>query len=131
MHRCKRIVATFFVLSLLLSGCTEPDPSIKYEPLIGKYVDYWNTGNFEGIEAVLHQDFELRMTPRYESEKIGIYLPFTYNKILNLESGVAFRWKPLVIGSGNIISSLFQGSDRTNIDIYLTTRIMLNRKNKK
>ena len=70
------------------------------------------------------------IVPRYESKKIGVYLPFTYNKILNLESGVAFRWKPLVIGSGNIISALFQGGERTNIDLYLTTRIMLNRKKK-
>ena len=70
------------------------------------------------------------VVPRYESEKIGVYLPFTYNKFLNLESGVAFRWKPLVIGSGNIFSYLIQGSERTNIDIYLATRIMINRKKK-
>ena len=39
--------------------------------LIGKYVKYWNTGNFEGIEDILHPEFELRMTPTYEAE-LGI-----------------------------------------------------------
>ncbi len=70
------------------------------------------------------------IVPKYETRKIGVYLPFTYNKFLNLESGVAFRWKPLIIGSGNIFSYLFQGSESTNLDIYLATRIMLNRKKK-
>jgi hypothetical protein len=70
------------------------------------------------------------VVPKYETKSIGIYLPFTYNKFLNLESGVAFRWKPLVIGSGNIFSYLIQGSESTNLDIYLATRIMINRKHK-
>jgi hypothetical protein len=70
------------------------------------------------------------IVPRYEFDKIGVYLPFTYNKFLNLESGIAFRWKPLVIGSGNIFSYLIQGGERTNLDVYITTRIMINRKNK-
>jgi hypothetical protein len=80
-----------------------------------------------------YEDFSFNqfyVVPRYETEKIGVYLPFTYNKFLKLESGVAFRWKPLVIGSGNIFSYLIQGSERTNIDIYLATRIMINRKKK-
>jgi len=70
------------------------------------------------------------IVPKYETKKIGVYLPFTYNKFLNLESGLAFRWKPLVIGSGNIFSYLVKGSESTNLDIYLATRIMLNRKKK-
>jgi hypothetical protein len=70
------------------------------------------------------------IVPRYESEKIGVYLPFTYNKFLNLESGIAFRWKPLVIGTSNIFSYLIQGGESTNLDLYFTTRIMINRKKK-
>ena len=73
---------------------------------------------------------QLYIVPKYETKKIGVYLPFTYNKFLNLESGVAFRWKPLIIGSGNIFSYLVKSSESTNLDIYLATRIMLNRKKK-
>jgi len=70
------------------------------------------------------------IVPRYETKKIGVYLPIKYNKFLNLETGIAFRWKPLVIGSGNLLSYFFKGENRTNLDIYLTTRIMINKKKK-
>jgi hypothetical protein len=70
------------------------------------------------------------IVPRYESEKIGVYMPITYNKFLDLETGIAFRWKPLVIGSGNLFSYFFKGENRTNLDLYFTTRIMINKKNK-
>ncbi|MCF6171125.1 MAG: ester cyclase [Bacteroidales bacterium] len=55
--------------AVLLSGCTQRDPSEELRPLLEKYVGYWNTGNFQGIEEVLHPDFELRMTPEYTPEK--------------------------------------------------------------
>jgi hypothetical protein len=70
------------------------------------------------------------IVPRYETKKIGVYLPFTYNKFLNLETGIAFRWKPLVIGSGNLLSYFFKGENNTNLDVYITSRIMINKKKK-
>lgn len=69
MNKILKIVVYFFLLPLVILNCTEPNPSLKYRPLIEKYVDYWNTGNFEGIETVLHPDFELRSTPKYEAGK--------------------------------------------------------------
>jgi hypothetical protein len=71
------------------------------------------------------------IVPRYESKKIGVYMPFSYDNFLKLQSGIAFRWKPLVIGSGNIFSFLVQGENSTNLDIYFTTRIMINKKKNK
>ncbi len=96
------------------------------------HVSYSRQINYFGKEK--YDDFTFNqwyIVPRYESKTIGIYLPFTYNKFLNLESGIAFRWKPLVIGTSNIFSYLIQGGERTNLDLYFTTRIMINRKNKK
>ena len=58
-----------FLCALTLMECTKPHPSVKLNPLLEKYVGYWNTGEFQGIEEVLHPDFELRMTPKYEPEK--------------------------------------------------------------
>ena len=52
-------------------GCQYQHPQERLEPMIKKYVAYWNTGDFEGIEEVLHSEFELRMTPKFEPE-IGI-----------------------------------------------------------
>jgi hypothetical protein len=68
------------------------------------------------------------VVPKYESKKIGVYLPIEYNKFLEFQTGLAFRWKPLVIGSGNLFSYVFRSEKRANLDIYFTTRIMINRK---
>jgi len=95
------------------------------------HVSYTRQITYFGKEK--YDDFSFNqfyIVPRYEFDKIGVYLPFTYNKFLNLESGIAFRWKPLVIGSGNIFSYIIQGGESTNLDVYFTTRIMINRKNK-
>ncbi len=56
------------LLSLTSLSCV-PDPATQFAPLLDRYVAYWNTGMFEGIEDVLHSDFELRMTPRFEPEQ--------------------------------------------------------------
>jgi len=69
MSRIMKMVVCLFLLFFVIVSCTEPNQSIKYKPLIDKYVDYWNTGNFEGIETILHPDFELRSTPKFEAEK--------------------------------------------------------------
>jgi predicted ester cyclase len=35
--------------------------------MVERFVEYWNTGDFDGIEEVLHPDFSLRMTPKFEA----------------------------------------------------------------
>ena len=40
-----------------------------YEQKVEKYVEYWNTGQFEGIHDILSEDFEIRSSPQFESEK--------------------------------------------------------------
>jgi len=66
------LIITITVFSLMvLNSCSieEVDVSNELKPKIEKYVSYWNTGNFEDIENVLHKDFELRMTPKFSPEK--------------------------------------------------------------
>jgi predicted ester cyclase len=63
------IVILSFISALFLTGCTKSDHSEKLNTLLEKYVAYWNTGEFTGIEEVLHPDFELRMTPEFKPEK--------------------------------------------------------------
>jgi steroid delta-isomerase-like uncharacterized protein len=55
----------------IFNSCQHQHPKEQLDPIIKKYVAYWNTGNFEGIEDVLHSEFELRTTPKFEP-KIGI-----------------------------------------------------------
>jgi len=61
--------ALAMVVALMLTRCTELHPSKVLNPILEKYISYWNTGEFQEIEAILHPDFELRMTPQYKPEK--------------------------------------------------------------
>jgi len=63
------IVIFSFFAAFFLTGCTKSNHSEKLGPILGKYVEYWNTGEFIGIEEILHPDFEMRMTPEFEPEK--------------------------------------------------------------
>jgi len=65
----RSIIIFSFLAALFLSGCANLDPSEKLRPLLDKYVGYWNTGDFQGIEEVLHPNFEIRMTPEFEPER--------------------------------------------------------------
>lgn len=60
----------FLMLSVIfLIGCTQTDHSKKLSPILEKYIEYWNTGEFQNIEEILHPDFELRMTPEFKPER--------------------------------------------------------------
>ena len=66
----KTIFASCFFYILIL-GCAKQSNIEFQEKLVDEYVHYWNTGNFEGIEEVLHPEFELITTPKYNAV-IGI-----------------------------------------------------------
>ena len=63
-----KIILLFLGVSILIFGCAKQSNNAYQKQLIDKYVKYWNTGNFEGIDEVLHQDFELFATPTYDAE---------------------------------------------------------------
>jgi len=66
----KKILLLCVTLSLLILQCYSPtNHEQKWLPIINEYVKYWNTGEFQNIKTILHPDFELRMTPKYEVEK--------------------------------------------------------------
>jgi ketosteroid isomerase-like protein len=71
MKKISWVVAGLCLLSVVIvfSGCARKDPSVQYAPQIEKLLAYWNTGDFTGIEDVLHPDFEMRMSPLFAPEK--------------------------------------------------------------
>jgi steroid delta-isomerase-like uncharacterized protein len=65
------MILIYFLASILIFGCAKQSNIDYQKQLVDKYVQYWNTGDFDGIEDILHPEFELRMTPTYDAE-IGI-----------------------------------------------------------
>ena len=57
-------VAMFFITS-----CVEKGTPTNVKDQIDKYVGYWNTGQFDGIENVLCEDYQLIESPNYEPQK--------------------------------------------------------------
>ncbi|MDH3253064.1 MAG: ester cyclase [Ignavibacteria bacterium] len=53
------------LLSFTLAGC---DSAESHRVLLDRYVGIWNTGDFGNLQEVIHEEFELRMTPRFEAE---------------------------------------------------------------
>ena len=104
----------YLIVLVILSACQPDDPARLYRPLILQYVNIWNTGDFTGIEALLHPDFELRMTPKFEAEA-GIelfkenvsswrqaYPDFTIrlDELVFAESAVSARWTITATNTG-------------------------------
>jgi len=106
-NQIKFLAIVFLFISILNSCSSEKnDTTARYKQQIDKYVEFWNTGQFENINDVLCEDFELRMTPKFESEK-GIdtfmenvtnwrkaYPDFhiTIEEVLYADSAAAARW---------------------------------------
>lgn len=64
------IAFLFFIIQLSTSCQKQKDYKTTMSPILDKYVEAWNTGNFEQLDAVASLEFELRMTPDFKP-KIG------------------------------------------------------------
>jgi steroid delta-isomerase-like uncharacterized protein len=108
--------AAFLACSLLMVSCTmvQKHKAELMKRQIEQYVTYWNTGEFEGIDELLAEDFEVRMTPGYEAET-GIdtfmenitkfrkaYPDFyiTIDEMIFSEEAVAGRWTITATNTG-------------------------------
>jgi predicted ester cyclase len=71
MKNSIKVLATITLLAaiVLLSGCREKGIPTEVKDRFDKYLGYWNTGQFDGIENVLCNDFELLESPGFESQK--------------------------------------------------------------
>ncbi|MGN7818701.1 DUF5723 family protein [Chitinophaga sp. 22536] len=75
---------------------------------------------------------QLLITPRYETELFGAYMPFVINHNGQADVGAGFRIGPLVVGSYSLFTTLFQ--HRINhSDAFVALRLnpgMLGKRNK-
>jgi len=54
---------------VFITGCNTGYPTKVQQDNLDKYLSFWNTGNFEGIENVLDTDYEYISSPMYEPKK--------------------------------------------------------------
>ncbi|RBL91562.1 DUF5723 family protein [Chitinophaga flava] len=74
---------------------------------------------------------QLLITPRYETERFGAYMPFVINHNGQADVGAAVRFGPLVLGSYSLFTTLFQ-SRINHADAFVALRLnpgMLGRRN--
>ena len=57
------------VAMVFFTSCVQKGIPSDVKALMDKYLEYWNTGQFDGIENVLSQDYELLESPNYEPKK--------------------------------------------------------------
>ena len=53
---------------IILAGCCKKDNSAQFKDKIDQYVKCWNTGNFDGIEELLTENFQLFESPLFEPQ---------------------------------------------------------------
>jgi len=59
------------------------------------------------------------LTPRYEGRAFGIYLPINYNELTSFNAGISLRAGPLFLGSGSVLTALFDKSKQADIHFGL------------
>ncbi|MRG44003.1 hypothetical protein GFS24_02700 [Chitinophaga sp. SYP-B3965] len=70
-----------------------------------------------------HALTQLLVTPRYETEHFGAYLPISVNQYGQADAGLGLRAGPLVIGSASLFSNLVRSSIN-HADVFVALRLI-------
>ncbi len=74
--------------------------------------------NYEELDA-FNSFYSITLTPRFENQKFGFYLPVNIRRGIRNTAGFAFSYKTYFIGSANIFSSLADNSDASYLNFYM------------
>jgi outer membrane protein OmpA-like peptidoglycan-associated protein len=117
---------------------TREDIKVKLPTAAHISID-WNTNN--KIYLNLHTDISIKgssakmtnrivstaiLTPRYESKWFSAFSPISFNEHMNFKWGLGFRAGPVFVGSGSLLSNLFEKNSK-GADIYFGLKIPLYR----
>ena len=69
MKNLKTKLMLMVITVVFIAGCNPQYPTKVQQDNLDKYLSYWNTGNFEGINEVLTSDYEYIASPNYEPLK--------------------------------------------------------------
>jgi len=59
-------ITFLFLIVLFSTSCQKTNYEQQINPLLNKYLEAWNTGNFEELDAITSPEFELRMNPEFK-----------------------------------------------------------------
>ena len=121
--------------SAFTSQETDPTFKVKLPATLAFQIDYHikgpfyvNFSPFIGLRGGERKLFEVRnpssyaLTFRYEKRRFAAALPLFNNSISGTQVGVYLRWGPLVLGSTNAFSGLFNG-EGNRINLYTAIKL--------
>lgn len=76
------------------------------------------TSKTQGLNLYAFNSYTL--TPRYDVERFGISVPINYNELTDFNAGISFRFGPVFLGSGSVITALFDNNKQA--DLHLGVR---------
>jgi hypothetical protein len=102
----------------------------------GKHLSLYSEFHFVFIRLINRSSkmpilFEYTLTPRFEDNRYGVYLPVSFTNYIPANVGIALRWKPFIIGSSNIFTYWAYKNNGKFIDLYLKFKIPVLYKNER
>ncbi len=71
------------------------------------------TSKTNGLNLYAFNSYTL--TPRYDVERFGFSVPINYNELTDFNAGVSFRFGPVFLGSGSVITALFNNNKQADL----------------
>ncbi|GAA4825777.1 DUF5723 family protein [Algivirga pacifica] len=81
--------------------------------------------DFDLLVQNINEVYSFDITPRYETLRWGVYMPFNINTYSErLDAGIGARWRFISVGSNSLISNLFN-PDSPYSNLFFNVRIPL------
>lgn len=127
---------------LIKSGFAEisnqsTDFKVKLPATLALYADVrvyenWYLGGY--VQQKLNADYKdtqitvqniMTITPRYATESFEVFLPLSDSQISGFAAGIGARYRGFYIGSGSVLTGLFNNSNTYQADAYFGFRFSL------
>jgi len=83
---------------------------------------------YSKVVKLLKKDvWDFKLTPRFENQTWGVYLPVSYMNQLDWRAGLGVRWKYLFMGSGTVLSNLID-NEKGMGQFYFGTNITIGKR---
>lgn len=108
--------------SLLVTGDYCFTPTWYLSGLIGYQPGLYK----QNLDIISNDIWKFNLTPRFENNIWGAYLPVSYNNRVDFTAGIALRWKYVYLGSNTILTNLIDSESKYG-EFYFGINIPLGR----